>query len=993
VYSHNDLTTHTKSFTSQNSLRRNFLIWLFGSLILCFFLTSTSQTRPKEENIFTEASTKVLQWRSMGPAFFGGRVTDIAVSKAEQYTIYCATATGGIWKTINNGTTWEPIFDDYGTGSIGAIAIDEKDPNLIWAGTGEVIAGDHSAWGDGVYKSTDAGENWTHMGLKESHYVGKIVIDPQDSNVVYVAAVGHLWGKNPERGLFKTADGGRTWKKSLYINEEVGIVDIAIDPSDNNTLYAAAYGRVRSRYSIGSTKFFGGGIYKTSDAGATWIQLKAGIPEERVGRIGLVVSPANPNKVYMIMERGPYEIQLESTDAEYIKTVLRSEKKPEEQALLKIRELIEKATPAQEKRATVVAGLTRYEQGQLQEMLGQEELDTGGGVYLSTDKGMSWERMNKAPTGSSFYSRIYAHPKDEDKVYVPVQRMWISTDGGKTFEQAKWAFSSWLTSHYIHGDFHPLWIDPKNPEHLIVGTDGGLYSSYDGGRNWEAHQMPIGQFYTVAVDMRNPYWIYGGLQDNGGWAGPSATRHMSGIADYDWFKYETADGGYVQIDPTDNNTVYSEIQYGSIKRLDLTTGIWVPIQPGNKVDEPPLRFHFISPFLLSQHDTHTLYMGAQRLLKTKDRGNSWTSISVDLTKGGEEATISTISESPLVPGLLFVGTEDGNVQISRDDGDTWTNVADRIPGLPMDQKSQPNIYVSRLEASHFDAGTAYVSLDGHYDDDFGVYLYCTTDYGKTWHSIKGNLPDGFPIRVIREDPKNPNLIFVGTAIAIHVSIDGGKHWVPLRNGLPPVPVHDMVIHPRDADLVIATHGRGIYIMDISPLQELTLETATKDVFLFKVHPTTLFHLDVTKNKGVRGNHLFFAPNPYSDLFDLEVSRYIQGQGSGLAPPGVAIYYHLKSESTGPVEITIHDHREEKVVRRLKGTQKRGINRVLWDLRESPISLERISGGNDAARLRTRGIEEKPGPMVLPGFYNITLTVGEIKVKTSILVKPDKNLLF
>jgi photosystem II stability/assembly factor-like uncharacterized protein len=646
-----------------------------------------------------------------------------------------------------------------------------------------------------------------------------------------------------------------------------------------------------------------------------------------------------------------------------------------------------------EKEAAVVAGLTQNEQGHLRELLGQTELDTGGGVYKSTNKGATWKRMSKTPTGSSYYSRIYVHPEDEDKVYVPMQRMWISKDGGETFEQAGWAFSSWLTSRYIHGDFHPFWMDPKNPDHLIAGTDGGLYSSYDKGKNWKAHQMPIGQFYTVAVDMNHPYWVYGGLQDNGGWAGPSATRHMSGIADYDWFKYETADGGYVQIDPIDNNTVYSEIQYGNIKRLDLRTGTWTQIQPKEKENEPPLRFHFISPFLLSQHDTHTLYMGAQRLLKTTDRGNKWNSISVNLTKGGEEAVISTIAESPLVPGLLFVGTEDGNVQISRNDGATWTNVAEHIPGLPKDQKGQPNIYVSRLEASHFDAGTAYVSFDGHYDDNFGVYLYCTNDYGKTWNSIKGNLPDGFPIRVIREDPKNPNLLFVGTAIGVHVSLDRGNHWVPFGNGLPPVPVHDMVIHPRDADLVIGTHGRGIYIMDISPLQELTLETATKDVFLFEVHPATLFQLDITKNKGVRGDGLFFAPNPYSELFDLEVSRYVQGQGSGMAPPGAAIYYHLNKESNEAVEITIFNHKEEKVVRKLKGTSKRGINRVLWDLRESPISLERISGGNDAVRLRNRGVEKKPGPMVLPGLYNVTLSVGETRCKTTILVEPDSYLRF
>ena len=974
-------------------LRRVVILWLAGGLIFCFMLNPVRGVASQGNHEFTESTVEVLRWRAMGPAFFSGRVTDIDVPKGEPYTIYCAAATGGLWKTVNNGITWEAIFDDHGTGSMGAVTICDKDPNLIWVGTGEVIAGSHSAWGDGVYKSTDAGRNWVHMGLKESHYVGKIVIDPEDSNVVYVAAVGHLWGKNPERGLYKTTDGGKTWEKALFISDEVGIVDIVMDPSDNRTLYAAAYGRQRSRYASGGTKIFEGGIYKTDDAGESWERLKEGLPEDRVGRIGLAVSPTNPDKVYAIMERGPYEVQLDAAVVERIKELLRSEKQPEKKELQRIRDLIEKLTPVHEKGAAVVAGLSRSERGQLREMLGQEELDTGGGVFRSTDSGMTWKRMNKSPTGSSFYSRIYAHPKDEDTVYVPAVRMNISRNGGSTFEQAGWAFSSWLTSDYIHGDFHPFWIDPENPDHLVAGTDGGLYSSYDGGKNWEPHYMPIGQFYTVSVDMRNPYWVYGGLQDNGGWAGPSATRHMSGIADYDWFKYEQSDGGYVQIDPTDNMTVYTEWQYGLIRRLDLKTGLRVSIQPKSENGEVPLRFHFIAPFLLSKHDTHTLYMGAQRLLKTTDRGDSWVSISPDLTKGAEEATISTIAESPLMPGQLYVGTEDGNVQISRDDGGTWANVADHIPGLPLDEKGQPSVYVSRVEASHFDPGTAYVSFDRHYDDDFGVYLYRTTDYGESWESIRGDLPDGFPIRVVREDLKNPNLLFVGTAVGVHVSIDGGKHWVPLKKGLPPVPVHDMVIHPRDSDLVIGTHGRGIFIMDISPLQELTPEVAEEDAYLFKVQPPTLFHLDITKNKGVRGDRLFFVPNPYAELFDLEVARYVLGEDSALAPPGATIYYHLKSESAEPVEIVILDHHGEKEVRRLKGTLQKGLNKVLWDLRESPVPLERVSGGNDAVRLRERGLEEKPGPMVQPGLYKIILSVGNERLKQKIVIKSDSFLRF
>lgn len=904
-----------------------------GAWLLVF--SSAAVGKAQEDSLFSDATMSILRWRLLGPAHFSGRISDIAVPKGDPYTIYCAPASGGLWKTANNGTTWDPIFDNYGTGSMGAIAIADANPSVIWVGTGEPIAANHSTWGNGVYRSEDGGMTWAHRGLSDSQQIGRIVIDPVNPAIVYVAAVGHLWGKNRERGLFKTIDGGRTWIHSLAISDSVGVVDIALDPSDRNVLYAAAYGRLRGRYSRQETEevrvIEGGGIFKSTDAGRTWAKLQNGLPPDRLGKIGLAVSPANPKKIYAVIERSPLQSQAKTA-----------------------------------------------------------EFDTGGGVFCSADKGQTWSRVNKLPANRrpSYYSRIYAHPKEEDTVFVPIERMWKSMDGGRTFQQTDWAFSSWLTSDYIHGDFHSIWINPDHPAHIIVGTDGGAYSTYDGGHHWEAHRMPIGQFHAITVDMRKPYYIYGGMEDNGGWAGPSAVRHMSGITDCDWFKYETADGAYVQVDPEDNLTIFTEIQEGGIKRIDVRTGTWTSIRPRAEEGELPLRFNFYAPFLLSTHNNHKLYMGAQRLLKSANRGDDWGSISPDLTQGGGAATISSIAESPIKPGLLYVGTEDGNVFISRDDGVNWTNAAERIVHLLGGPDGRPTPCVSRVEASHFEEGTAYVSYDGHRDDDLSVYLFRTNDYGMSWISIKGNLPDGSPIRVIKEDPKNPELLFAGTYLGVYATINGGKEWFPLKNGLPPVPIADLVIHPRDSDLVVGTHGRGIYVMSIWPLQQLTSEVLGSIAHLFDIQPAILLQLDITKNKGASGSRRFTAQNPYAELFDKDAARYVLGQGSELAPPGAAIYYYLKTSFEAPVDISIFDL-EGRLVRHLQGPARTGINRVLWDLRRSPEALELSPSGNDAVRLKARGRFERPGPLVMAGKYRVQLKTQGIAFEKEVIIEPDE----
>lgn len=969
---------------------------LLSSFFIFLFITSSPvRGEAEDKTLFSESTVKALRWRLLGPAYFSGRISDLAIPKGRHHTIYCTAASGGLWKTANNGTTWEPIFDNQGTGSMGCVAVAESNPFIVWIGTGEGIAANHSTWGNGVYKSEDAGKTWKHMGLADSHQIGRIVIDPVDPNIVYAAAVGHLWGANSERGLYKTMDGGNSWTRSLYINDKVGVVDIVLDPHDRNALYAAAYGRLRGHYSREESEEVqlveGGGIFKTSDGGKTWAKLENGIPSLRLGKIGLAISPTNPNKIYAVIERGELVIQLSGKELEAMRRLLRSQK-PLDKEIHRIHKLIETMVPKNERGSAVIAGLSRRDQIRWRRLTGQAESDTGGGVFRSTDKGRTWTRVNELPANGrpSYYSRIYVHPKDEDTIYVPIERMWKSTDGGYSFEQTSWSFASWITSDYIHGDFHAIWINPENPSHMIVGTDGGAYSTYDGGLNWEAHRLPIGQFHAITVDMRKPYYVYGGLEDNGGWAGPSATRHMSGISDCDWFKYETADGAYVQVDPTDNLTIYTEIQNGRIKRIDVRTGTLKSIQPRVQEGEQPLRFNFYAPFLLSTHDSSKLYFGAQRLLKTVDRGDSWDSISPDLTKGGDAATISTLAESPLMPGFLYVGTEDGNLCISRDDGATWENVSSRIPDLPRDSSGQPNIFVSRIEPSHFDEGTAFVSFDGHRNDDFRSYLFRTMDHGQSWVSIKGNLPDGFPVRVIREDPKNSNLLFVGTYVSVYVTVDGGKRWIPLNNGLPPVPIADLVIHPRDADLVAGTHGRGIYILDIWPLQQLTAQAMSLDFELFEIQPTTLFYMDITKNKGASGARRFAAQNPFAGLIDIVVARYALGVGNELAPPAAAIYYSMKSHQTIPVEITISDL-EGRLVRRLMGPSNPGINYVLWDLRESPAMIEIDPSGNDAAILRARGKLERPGSLVKPGRYRVRLSVGNKSSDRELVVEPDKFL--
>jgi photosystem II stability/assembly factor-like uncharacterized protein len=803
-----------------------------------------------------EAALKNLKFREIGPAIMGGRVDDFAVVESDPRVIYVASAAGGIFKTTNAGVTWEPIFDDQINSTIGDLALAPSDPSILWVGTGEPNNRQSSSWGNGVYKSMDAGRTWTHLGLEATHHIGRVVIHPSDPNIVYVAALGHLWGPNKERGVFKTTDGGATWTHSLFINEDTGVSDIAIDPQSPNTLYAAAYERRRTVFGFNGGGP-SGGIYKTVDGGAHWSKLTKGLPTTGdIGRCAVDISRKNPNVVYALVEN--------------------------------IKE---------------------------------------GGIYRSEDKGFTWTRMSDTNPRPSYYSQVRIDPNNDQKVWVLGAPLYYTEDGGRTFRQDRW--------QKIHSDFHALWIDPANSDHMILGSDGGITMTHDGGRNWDyVNNVPIGQYYEIAYDMQKPYHLCGGLQDNNSWCGPSATTTQRGISNDEWTTVGGGDGFYAQVDPTDANIVYAESQDGNLLRRDLRTGESRSLRPLEENDQAPrYRFQWNSPVLISAHDPKTLYYGGNHLFKSTDRGDSWERLGPDLTTGIERdkqpilgkvpdkdtlsrhdgvqqfPCITTLSESPLRAGLIWVGTDDGNVQVTRDGGKTWSNVVSKMPGV------RKGAYVSRVVASPHDEGIAYVAFDNHRSNDYSVYLYMTSNYGDTWTRIGNGIPEeAGTVHVVREDPKNRNLLFAGTEFGLFLSFDRGSSWQRMKSGLPTVPVDDIQIHPREHDLILATHGRSLMIMDdITPLEEMSDNVLAADLHLFDMRSGITWHL--ANNKGNVGARDFIAPNP---------------------PYGVIVDYFLKAKLEGrnPVKITVVDKTGAKI-REINGTAESGINRVAWDLRYDP----------------------------------------------------------
>ncbi len=839
-------------------------------------------------------------------------MVDIVVAGESPRIIYAATGSGGIWKSPNEGTTWEPIFDHEGVAAMGAVAVDAANPETIWAGSGEANPRNSVSWGNGVYKSTNGGRSWTNMGLADSRHIGRIRIDPRNADTVYVAALGHIWGPNKERGVFKTTDGGVTWQNSLFINEDTGVVDLAIDPNDSNTLYAAAYEVRRDGFPGGDPEKGwgpGSGIYKTTNGGRTWRKLAQGLPTGPLGRIGLDVARTNPGIVYAV-------IQTPSTAA------------PENAG--------DGPPPPPNPNAP-------------------PKTMKDGGVFRSDDRGETWRWVNPLNLRPFYYSQVRVDPANENHVYTLATANNESWDGGVTFKPV---------TENIHVDHHALWIDPKNPRHQIDGNDGGIYMTWDGGRTWDfQNQMALSQLYSVDVDMRKPYFIYGGSQDYCSWGGPSATRKAVGIQYADWFKVQTGDGFQVRPDPADYNIVYAESQNGGLIRHDLNSGRNAAIKPRARTGKPAYRFNWETPMFLSAHDSKTVYMGGNFVFKSTSRGDAWSEISPELTTN-RKGTVAALAESPMDAKVLYAGTDDGNVWVTRD-SKTWSDITAKVPGMPGKR------WVSRLVASRYEAGTVYLAFDGHRSDDIATYLFRSTDYGQTWQSIKGDLPPAMPVRVIREDVKNRSLWFAGTEGSAYASLDGGAHWVPLSEGLPTVPVADLMVHPRDGDLIAATHGRSFWILDISPLQEMTPAVLSSDVHLFSVKPAMAFDYRVFTNDEFLAEKRFIAQNP---------------------APGTTISYYLKSAAEGEVKLAILDQ-SGAVVRELTAKKDKGLNRIQWDLRGKPLSqTQRPGGGRGGAPPPTEGgpgpTTQNQGAMVDAGTYEAHLTAGGKTYKTTISVEPD-----
>ena len=846
---------------------------------------------------------KGLEFRNIGPAIMGGRIDDFAVVESDPSTFYVGTASGGILKTTNNGTTFEPVFDDQLVSSIGDLAIAPSDPQVLYVGTGEPNNRQSSSWGHGVYKTLDGGRSWQHLGLADTHHIGRVLVHPRDPNVVYVAALGRLWGPSRERGLYKTTDGGRTWSNTRFVDEDTGFVDVAMDPQSPDTLYAASYQRRRTPHGF-SGGGPGSGLWKTVDGGATWTKLTKGLPEGEIGRIGLAVYLREPQIVYATIEH------------------------------------------AKE-----------------------------GGTYRSDDRGESWTKMSSTNPRPSYYSKIRIDPNSDRRIWVMGAPMYVSEDGGKTFRTD--------VVDKIHGDYHAIWINPANSNHMLVGSDGGIHLSYDRGRSFDfVNTVPLAQFYEVAVDNRVPYHVYGGLQDNGSWSAPSRTLTRQGIANDEWVRVGGGDGFYTVPDPSDPDIVYVESQDGNVQRLHRSSGQRRIIRP-----EPPAgekyRFNWNSPIVVSPHDPKTIYYGGNRVFGSKDRGDSWTLVSPDLTSSdnvkrddtpifGKRAkdllsrndgvvhfgTITTLAESPRKAGVLWAGTDDGNLQVSKDGGATWTSVAARVPGVPK------GTYVSRVEPSRTDEAAAYVAFDGHRANDFNVYVFATADYGQTWRAIGSGIPAGGTVSVIREHPRNPDVLFVGTERGLWVSWDRGGSWTALRGkNLPTVPVDDLQVHPREGDLVLGTHGRGVYILDdASPLVAVP-QARGQALHVFPIRTATQWRLD--NHKGDTGHKVFLAPNP---------------------PEGALVSYWLgeKPGEKDEVKLTVTDA-AGAVVREITGPKPAlGINRASWDLRrEAPVKPEPGA---------PQGFGGPPrGPLVLPGTYTVKVAVAGKEAAQSVVVEDDPRI--
>ncbi|HYY55797.1 MAG TPA: hypothetical protein VE842_00625 [Pyrinomonadaceae bacterium] len=888
----------------------------FSAAALAFALASslvaqTTQTTSAQPSVVKVDSETIsgLGARNIGSAAMSGRIAAIdAVQEGQRLTVYIGTASGGVWKSVNGGATFKPVFDKQGVQSIGAVTIDPKNPKTIWVGTGESWTRNSVSIGDGVYKSTDGGDNWTNVGLRESERIAKILVDPGATNTAYVCVPGKLWSDSDERGVYKTTDGGKTWAKVLKgANASTGCSMMSMDEQNPKTVYAGMWDFRRKGWTFrsggeGPNAPSGSGLFKSTDGGASWTELDEksvkGLPPKPWGRVAVTVAPSKPNVVYAF---------------------------------------IEAVTPKD-------------------------------GLYRSDDGGQTWTARDRS--GSMiwrpfYFANLIVDPVNENKIYKPDYSLIFSNDGGRSFSNI---------SGGTHGDHHDLWINPNNTDHLIAGDDGGVWYSYDGGnRWWKAENLPVSQFYHVSVDMDMPYRVYGGLQDNSSWVGDS--QYPGGITNQRWENMYGGDGFWMFADPSDPDYIYAEYQGGEISRINRKTHESRNIKPLPEYKEGKLRYNWNTPIHLSPTRNGTIYIGAQFLFRSRDHGQTWERISPDLTTNDPEkqkqeqsggvtvdnsaaemhTTIYAIAESPKNPNLIWVGTDDGNVQITRDGGKTWTNVVANIQGLPK------NAWVSSLEAGHFEEGTLYATFDHHTFGDMRPYVYKTKDYGKTWTQlVAADSPVRGYAHVVKEDLVNTDLLFVGTEMGLWVSLDGGKQWAQYKGGeLPNVAVRDLAIHPRDHDLVIATHGRGIWIVDdITPLRGLTTETLAKDAVFIQAQPAVQ---RIPASGGwANGDAVFVGPNPPDEA--------------------VITYYQKKRHIFGDMKIEVFGP-DGKLLGTIPSGKRRGLSRVTWAMR---LKAPKVPTAASAA------FGASVGPRVLPGTYTVKMTKDKQVYTTQLPVVADRR---
>jgi photosystem II stability/assembly factor-like uncharacterized protein len=874
-------------------------------------LAARPDTARRDTTSAKDSVTKFLEsftYRSLGPAAYSGRVTAIAVPRSAEprpKTFYVGAAGGGVWKTTNGGVTWQSVSSGLTSETVGDLAVAPSDSNILWVGTGEKNSLRSQYWGDGVYKSTDGGKSWTNMGLRDSRAIGRIVIHPAGPDTVYVAALGHLWGPNNERGVYKTTDGGKTWNRVLFVDDTTGFVNLEMDPADPNTLYAAAWHRLRWGGSHMEGVGKGSGLYKTTDGGKTWTRLtdpalKNGLPTERIGRIGIAIAPRNPRLILVMIQ--------------------------------------------------VDRGITDPSQGRF------------GGVFRSADGGKSWTQINDLQAiPHYYYDEIWIDPADSQHVFVNSAALLESRDGGRTFAPESLA--------RVHGDHHVLWFDPHDAGHRILGNDGGAYVTFDAGRAWWHMPIPIGQFYTVIVDSSlAPYQVCGGLQDNGAWCGPSATRDRVGVTDADWYPVNGGDGMWVQIPATDPWTVYSGWQFGNVSRLDLRTWKEDDIKPAALDAGAESGYEFTwdwtTPILISAFDSSTIYLGGNRLFRLRQHGGDWETLGSDMTRTPRQNpapeaghtsyhAIFSIAESPKTPAVLWTGTDDGMVWVSQDTGRIWTNVTTNFPrGSPTD------CWVATIAASYHAAGTAWLVYDCHHRDDYRPHVWRTADYGRTWTELVTGLPVDRGSLTVFESPRNANVLWVGTSDGVYATVDGGRRWRRFGASFPHVMVERMAMSYRQHDLVVSTHGRGIYVVGVGPVEEFSDSVLADTIHLFEVAPA--YQYRERETHSAFGSHEFVASNP---------------------PRGAVITYSLKEMQPDGVKLVITTVAGD-TVRTLTGSGFPGVQRVTWDLNRDKPRPRGLGDPTSAEELRR----------AQAGDYMVRVSLGKRKLERHIVVQelpPDR----